>query len=165
MILLVQSLKKSQMKKLISFTTFKAIRVLPIILIMLATLSSCKKDDTSSSTSNTSVLNSTVQQGSWKVTSYIDSGTDETNHYTGYVFTFQTGGVVSAVKTGSTVNGTWSSGNDDSQLKLILNFGTTAPFQELNSDWHVTQQSSTMIKLEDISGGNGGIDYLTLEKI
>jgi len=28
----------------------------------------------------------------------------------------------------------------------------------------VIQQSSTLIKLEDVSGGNGGTDYLTFEK-
>lgn len=135
-----------------------------LILAIFVSFSACKKDDNSSSSNNTTVLNSTIQQGSWRVTSYMDSGTDETNHYTAYAFTFLSGGAVSAVKSGSTVSGTWSSGNDDSQLKLILNFGTIDPFQELNDDWHVVQQTSTLIKLEDVSGGNGGIDYLTLEK-
>ncbi len=134
------------------------------ILLILVSFSSCKKDDNSSSSNITTVLNSTITQGGWRVTSYIDSGNNETSHYTGYAFTFQSGGVVTATKSGSTVNGTWSSGNDDSTLKLVLNFGTTDPFQELNDDWHVVQQTSTMIKLEDVSGGNGGIDYLTFEK-
>ncbi len=134
------------------------------ILLILVSFSSCKKDDNSSSSNTATVLNSTITQGGWRVTSYIDSGNNETSHYTGYAFTFQSGGVVTATKSGSTVNGTWSSGNDDSTLKLVLNFGTTDPFQELNDDWHVVQQTSTMIKLEDVSGGNGGIDYLTFEK-
>lgn len=134
------------------------------ILLILVSFSSCKKDDNSSSNNTATVLNSTITQGGWRVTSYIDSGNNETSHYTGYAFTFQSGGVVTATKSGSTVNGTWSSGNDDSTLKLVLNFGTTDPFQELNDDWHVVQQTSTMIKLEDVSGGNGGIDYLTFEK-
>lgn len=130
---------------------------------MITAITSCKKDDNSSSNS-ASVLNSTVQQGSWKITYYNDSGNDETGHYNGYAFQFNSGGTVTATKAGNTVNGTWSSGNDDSTLKLILNF-TTAPFNELNDDWHVIQQNSTQIKLEDVSGGNGGIDYLTFVKI
>ena len=134
------------------------------ILLILVSFSSCKKDDNSSSSNTATVLNSTITQGGWRVTSYIDRGNNETSHYTGDAFTFQSGGVVTATKSGSTVNGTWSSGNDDSTLKLVLNFGTTDPFQELNDDWHVVQQTSTMIKLEDVSGGNGGIDYLTFEK-
>ncbi len=134
------------------------------ILLILVSFSSCKKDDNSSSNNTATVLNSTITQGGWRVTSYIDSGNNETSHYTGYAFTFQSGGVVTATKSGSTVNGTWSSGNDDSTLKLVLNFGTIDPFRELNDDWHVVQQTSTMIKLEDVSGGNGGTDYLTFEK-
>jgi len=156
-----------QMKTSALFPKITRISLLPeilFILLILVSFSSCKKDDNSSGSSSSTVLNSTIQQGSWRVTSYIDSGNDETSHYTNYAFNFQSGGVVTAAKSGSTVSGTWSSGNDDSTLKLVLNFGTTDPFQELNDDWHVVQQTSTMIKLEDVSGGNGGIDYLTFEK-
>lgn len=135
------------------------------VLLILISFVACKKDDNSSSSNSQTVLNSTVQQGTWKVTSYINSGTDETNHFAGYEFHFNSGGVLTAVKSGNTTNGTWSSGTDDSQLKLIINFGTTDPLQKLNDDWHVTQQSTSIIKLEDVSGGNGGIDYLTFEKI
>ena len=35
---------------------------------------------------------------------------------------------------------------------------------ELNSDWHIIEQNSNTIKLEDVSGGNGGTDYLTFIK-
>ena len=131
------------------------------ILALLMIVASCKKEDNSSSTSS---INSTIQQGKWKVTSFIDSGNDETNHYSNYEFQFNSDGTVTAIKTGSTVNGTWSNGNDDSQLKLYLTFSTT-PFDELNDDWHITSQSDSQIKLEDVSGGNGGTDYLTFQKI
>lgn len=144
---------KNQIKKIAVF-----------VFAFTTLITSCKKDDNSSSNTNSN-LSSTIQQGTWKVTSYIDSGTDETNHYTGYVFQFNTNGTVVASKTGSTVNGSWSKGTDDSQAKLILDFGATAPFDELNDDWNVIEQSSSIIKLEDISGGGSGTDYLTFEKI
>ncbi|MEO8146348.1 MAG: hypothetical protein ABI723_01860 [Bacteroidia bacterium] len=131
------------------------------VLVLMMIVTSCKKDDNSNSTPS---IGSTVQQGKWKVTSYIDSGNDETNHYTNYEFQFNSDGTVAAIKTGSTINGTWSNGNDDSQQKLYLSF-STSPFDELNDDWHITSQSSSQIKLEDVSGGNGGTDYLTFEKI
>lgn len=133
---------------------------------MIATtfFSSCKKDD-NSTPSQVSTLNTNVKSGKWKVTLYNDSGNDETAHYTGYEFQFAAGGTVTATKGGTTITGTWSSGTDDSTLKLILNFSTADPFQELNDDWHVIQQSSTIIKLQDVSGGGGGTDYLTFEKI
>jgi hypothetical protein len=37
-------------------------------------------------------------------------------------------------------------------------------FEDLNDDWDIISRSSTKIELIDISGGNGGTDYLTFEK-
>ena len=79
-------------------------------------VASCKKDDNSSSTPS---INLTIQQGKWKVTSFIDSGNDETNHYSNYEFQFNSDEKVTAIKTGSTVNGTWSNGV---VLKVKYNF-------------------------------------------
>lgn len=144
------------MKKLISISC--------LALVLIFSVSSCKKDDNSSSNTNSN-LSSNIQQGTWKVTSYMDSGTDETSHYNGYAFQFNSNATIVATKTGSTVSGTWATGTDDSQVKLVLDFGSTSPFDELNDDWHVLEQSSTIIKLEDVSGGGSGTDYLTFEKI
>ena len=121
---------------------------------------SCKKDDNSSSPSST-----VVTQGQWKVTLFSENGVVETSKFSNYVFTFNTNGTVSAVRSGSTVNGSWSDGNDDSQHKLILNFASPADFTEISDDWHILQESSSKIELEDVSGGNGGTDLLTFEKI
>lgn len=126
-------------------------------LFILIGFTSCKKDD------STTPSTSGMIQGTWKVTSYIDSGNNETNHYTGYSFEFKSGGVVTATKSGSTISGTWSTGSDDSQSKLYLTF-SAAPFNELNDDWHIVQQTTTTLQLEDVSGGNGGTDYLTFSK-
>ena len=133
-----------------------------LLLISMFFSVGCKKDDNSSSNS-TSVLNNTIQQGAWRITYFNDSDNDQTNHYTGYTFQFISNGTVTATNNGSNLSGTWSNGNDDSTAKLVLNFSVN-PFAELNDDWHVTQQTSTIIKLEHVSGGNGGTDYLTFEK-
>ncbi len=136
-----------------------------LLLLLIFNFQSCKKDDNSSSSGSlsTAQLNSSIQQGSWRVTLFQDNGIDETNHYSGYSFTFNSGGSIVASNSG-TVNGLWSTGSDDSHIKLILNFGSIVPFSELNSDWHVIQQSATLIRLEDVSGGSGGTDYLTFER-
>jgi len=39
------------------------------------------------------------------------------------------------------------------------------PFDELNDDWHILNETSTKIQLEDVSGGSGEIDLLTFEKV
>ncbi|MGC4101098.1 lipocalin-like domain-containing protein [Ferruginibacter sp.] len=142
----------------------KIVNIPALSILILSIFVSCKKDDNSVS-AQASALNAAAVQGKWKVTLYNDNGTDQTNHYTGYEFQFSSNGTVTAAKTGSTISGTWSSGNDDHTLKLVLSFGATAVFSELNDDWHVTQQTSTLIKLEDVSGGGSGTDYLTFEKI
>jgi hypothetical protein len=62
------------------------------------------------------------------------------------------------------VPGTWSTGSDDSQKKLYLTFNSPPDFNELSDDWHILEETSTKIRLEDVSGGNGGTDLLTFEK-
>ncbi|MGF2414382.1 hypothetical protein [Ferruginibacter sp.] len=143
------------MKKIISLTT---------ITFLLATFFiACKKDDTSSSTTlQTSAL---VTQGIWRITYYNDSGIDETSNFTGYTFTFTSGGSVTAISGSIATNGTWNSYNDDSQNKLYLEIGSTPPLDELKGDWHITEKTSVKIKLEDVSGGGSGTDYLTFEKL
>jgi hypothetical protein len=54
---------------------------------------------------------------------------------------------------------------DDSSDDLDFNifFNVANDFEDLNDDWDIISQSSSKIELIDISGGNGGTDYLTFE--
>ena len=131
-------------------------------LFLLTELFSCSKNDSSSQNQN--VNNQQLQQGSWKITNFWDKDHDETAAFSSYQITFNNDGSVSAVSGGTTVTGTWSTGTDDSQPKLIL-FFSTSPFSEINDDWHITSQTDNLIQLEDVSGGNGTTELLTLEKI
>jgi hypothetical protein len=131
----------------------------PFLLVSLLFFS-CSNNSTSITPSTTAF----IEQGNWKITYFEDNSKNETALYSGFVFHFNSNGNVSATSASVTVNGTWSSGNDDSQDKLYLNF-TTSPFDDLSEDWHVVEQNSSTIKLEDVSGGNGGTDYLTFEKV
>jgi hypothetical protein len=47
---------------------------------------------------------------------------------------------------------------------LFLSFTTPANFAEISDDWQVTERTAARIKLQDLSGGNGGTDYLIFEK-
>lgn len=139
-------------------------------LISLLTFVSCKKDDSSPNNNIQNTVQSNVQSGNWRITKFIDSGTDETNLFTGYNFTFNSSGVLNANNGTNNYDGAWSitdnNVNDDSQDDLDFNiiFNLTNNFQDLVNDWDFISQSSTKIELIDISGGNGGIDYLTFEK-
>ena len=64
------------------------------------------------------------------------------------------------------VEGTWFADNDDDDGDVDFNllFIDPALFQELNDDWDIVELTNTKIRLVDVSGGNGGTDYLTFER-
>ena len=138
---------------------------------MLNTASMCSSDNNSSSSSDPNPVINTVNQGTWRVTSYVDSDTDETNHFTGYNFTFSSGSILTASNGTNTYTGSWSvtidNSNDDnpsSDLDFNILFVSPADFSDLTDDWDIVSRTDTKIQLIDVSGGNGGTDYLTFEK-
>jgi hypothetical protein len=124
---------------------------------------SCKVDELPA-IQETPGIPDAVQQGTWRVTLLSDSDADETYHFTDYAFTFDTTGIVIATKDSSSVHGTWRVVKDDHYDELIIDFGSTVPFKELNDDWTIIEKTDVKIRLEDISGGNEPNDYLTFEK-
>lgn len=137
----------------------------------------CSSDDDSSDVGSQIIagLTNVVVSGDWIVSSYVDSGTDETNHFSGYTFDFNSNGSVVATNGTTEVNGTWSitlddDSNDDNpsssseDVDFNLSFSSPATFADLTEDWHILEYSSTLIKLQHVSGGNGGTDYLTFTR-
>lgn len=114
---------------------------------------------------NTTELTNILKDGQWFVQSYIDDGDDETNDYTGYILTFNPNGTVLAVNGNNTITGSWSVVNSSIGLDVILDFGVAITFDEFNDDWDVVVYTNTKVELYDISGGNGGTDYLTFQKL
>lgn len=102
--------------------------------------------------------------GLWIVAAYTEDSDDQTSDYAGYEIDFNMDGTVSASNGSNTNNGTWavlSAGN-----QMALNFGASLPFEEFNDDdWDVISSSDTEVVLRDVSGGGGGTDTLTLQKI
>ncbi len=114
-------------------------------------------DDTPSSGENP-IFSETIINGSWYVSYFFDEN-DETSQYNGYNFTFLSNGNVTAIKNSVTINGNWSNYVDSGENKLDLNFvGST--LDDFNEDWRITEFTTTLIKLKNVSGGNGGTDYL-----
>lgn len=150
----------------------KKLILIPVLLCMLSLNFGCSSsDDNNSSADPTPVINA-VRQGTWRVTSYIDSGTDKTANFSGYTFTFGTSNVLTATNGTNNYTGTWSVTSDDdsnddnpsSDLDFNIAFASPANFAELTDDWDIVSNSSTTISLIDISGGNGGTDILVLTK-
>jgi hypothetical protein len=139
-----------------------------ICLSVIFSLTSCSNGDNTNLTPT--VVQNNVQTGGWRITSYIDSGKDETSHFSGYTFTFQTNGTLTATNGSTTNSGSWSIGDnnpsDDSVDSLHFNivFNLSNDFEKLSEDWNFISQSSNKIELIHVSGGNGGTDTLTFEK-
>lgn len=137
-----------------------------IVSVGLLFLSACKKEDVKKKAD----IETNVQEGTWRVTRFIDSGDDETQNFNGYNFTFNDSGELSATNGSATHKGSWSvtdSNSDDDNpddLHFNIQFNLTNNFEDLNDDWEIISDSETKIELKDVSGGNGGTDYLTFEK-
>ncbi|WP_372944776.1 hypothetical protein [Muriicola sp.] len=141
-------------------------------------LTQCSSDSTDEEMQDPAVVAQAVTDlavsGTWVVSSYIDSGTDETDDYNGYTFTFNADGSLVADNGSSTVTGTWSVTVDDSSddddydsmddVDFNIFFAAPPIFEELTDDWDIVSRSSTRIELIDISGGDGSTDTLVFEK-
>lgn len=138
-----------------------------IILALLLGLSttSCLQDEDLTTPDDSISTPQTTAGTSWRITYFWDSDHEETDHFFGYSFKFDSGGVITATNGLNTYSGTWSEGTDDSTPKLYLTFVSPSDFEELSDDWHILEWSETKIRLQDVSGGNGGTDLLTFEMI
>ena len=144
------------------------------LIFMLNVASTCSSDDSPNSSADPAPVINTVTSGTWTVTFFEDDGVDETYHFTGYNFTFGASNVLTATNGTNTYTGTWSVTNDDSNdddspsssdLDFNIFFASPANFNdELSDDWDILSRTDIKIELVDVSGGNGGTDYLTLEK-
>ncbi len=140
-------------------------------------VASCDSNDDPANTAadvNAAELQSTAQDGQWRITYYFDSDKEETDDYTGYAFTFGADGTVTASNGTTEVTGTWSvtdssssddSPDDSSDVDFNLFFAAPPIFEELSDDWDILEYSGNRIRLIDVSGGDGSTDYLTFEKI
>ncbi len=157
------------------------LRIMTVLVPLFISCSSDNSDDNNSvnSTADIQEISNLVSSGTWVITSFVDSGSDETANFTGYGFTFNADGKLLADNGSNTIDGTWSvtddssdddssddSSNDDSSDDIDFNifFASPSNFNELSEDWDIVSRTESRIELIHISGGNGGTDNLTFEK-
>lgn len=157
------------------------IAILSTMILGLLAFSSCETDDSDDTSQNNQVEISTVNavataSGTWRVSSYIDDGENETSDYNGYDFTFGDDGVLTATNGTTTLVGTWSVSRDDDSsdddgssdtdvdFNIFFNVSDDNDFDDLNDDWDIVSVDDDTIVLIDISGGDGSTDRLTFQK-
>lgn len=133
-----------------------------LLVLMLST--GCKKNDGASNSINTQEVSANVVTGKWQVIYCFHNGQTLTSSFSGYIFTFNSNGTVTAVNGIISPSGTWSVENDSGTIKLKLNFTSPSNFQEISEDWRVTLNTATQIKLTNVSS-SGSADQLIFEKV
>ena len=156
----------------------KLMSILTIVLYV-AFVSGCSSNDDSGDVNSPNSADQTaeiVKKGTWQIKKFIDSGTDETADFNGFVFTFNADGSLVANKNELTVTGTWSvtdgtdssdddAGSDDDDFNIFFDVPETNDFDDLSDDWDIVSVNNSKIELIDVSGGNGGTDNLVFEKL
>jgi len=167
----------------------KNIMLLAVLLIGALTFQSCSKSNKSDTNTVTEQLKNNLQQGTWKVTSFVKEGIDSTIYLFNYNFSFEANNIVSCRDTANNIyNGTWSirripSGDEDEDedehgiffpigntitsidnLEIVINFNYPTSLKRINNKWKLLNQRPTLIELKNYNGLNIVDTYLTLEK-
>ncbi len=103
---------------------------------------------------------STLIDGDWVISSFVDEGDDETAEYANWVFSFKPDGKVVASRDNSEVNGEWITSGDDGIIEIEFFFSEESPLADISEDWDVLNYSTNRIDLTD-----DGEESLVFEKI
>ncbi len=155
----------------------KSLLGLLTILVLLFVSKSCDKDEVETEDRITAAdidpIKGAMMAGDWIITKYFDDNQEETSDYNGYTFKFNADGTLTTTNGNSSLSGAWSvtqsndgsNDNDSGDVDFNILFSSPEIFQELTDDWDIKSYSNAKIELKDISGGDGGTDLLTFEKL
>lgn len=142
--------------------TFRQIYILAAIGMMILT-GGCENNP--GEKNDAAKVSNTLTAGIWRITYLWESGHNDTEDFTGYNFTFQTGGNLVATSGGTSETGSWTAvdNNDNDNCNLTISFETQNFFGKLSHNWHVIERTDVKVRMVDDSD-NGGPEYLTFEQ-
>ncbi len=120
------------------------------LISFLLFFTSCKKGATGNNPLLEQYFETNILTRNFIVSLAVDTSTDITANYNGYVFvllkTDLYHGPMTATKSGTVYNGTWSSNSDYSQLNITLP-NVPAEFNFLSRSWRFTSKNLPTLKL------------------
>jgi hypothetical protein len=128
------------------------------LLFTMTLLQSCSKKD-SNTTNPTTNPTTSVTTGTWVISTFSQGVEDKSSPFSGYVFTFSSGGVLKADKSGTVTTGSWSYtaattdyyGNNPTKATYTLNMGTADPLKQLNRTWNIDAANTSTSKIALVS--------------
>lgn len=153
---------------------FLGLALTAMLFLLFTSCESSDDSDDMNEVGNTEEVKASLTAGSWEVALFEEDGVDQTSYFTGYSFVFEATGELIADNGETSISGAWSitsesnsdddsSSDDDVDFKIY--FASSAKFAEISEDWEIVSYSSSRIELKHVSGGDGSIDRLVLEKI
>lgn len=125
-------------------------KLLSLIAATSMLITSCTKSANNPQNSSNDI--STVISKEFVVTKLTDnsSSTNKSSIFSGYAFTFNSDGTVSATNNNVTEQGSYTQkpSHEGEAAKLTINFNS-APLNELNKQWQVNSISNNSIQLSD----------------
>src|SRR5687768_17407146 len=119
------------------------------ILFITALAFACEEDDNTGNNNSErkTTVETTADAGQWRITSFVDSGMEETNTFSNFIFDFSSGNVVTASNGSDNVMGSWTvtdtdDSNDDNgtsyeDIDFNISFSSPDDFVELSEDWEI----------------------------
>src|SRR5687768_7428025 len=133
------------------------LRIVPLLLLFLCSFS-CKK---AIERKQEQVIMDAITNGLWVVELYTENGEILTGEYNGYEFKFNDNETLNAIRSGTSVAGTWKP--DITLYTITTNFpGAAYPLTELSSVWKLTDSDWDYVK--SVSSVNGVQKVLHLRK-
>lgn len=93
-----------------------------------------------------------MTDGQWKITKFIQNGTDITTSFSGYKFQYYSNKTVDAILNGTTErSGSWD--GNASAMTTYANFpGAPNPISLINGTWNITKNSWTYVEATQTNG-------------
>lgn len=133
-----------------------------LIAIILLTFASCEKAKQQvQETVAEDLIVTIMTNGRWIVDVFTVAAVDVKSEFSGYEFQFLKDGSVEAIKSTTTVKGTWKSDKSAMTIQASFPSGNTS-LQRLNFTWFITKSGTSFVEAR--SEQNGAVSTMRLVK-